>query len=168
MRIEQSVYVVLEPGAYQARLISVEEKDGNWGSFVKLGFEVDEPDYEGVNVTGAASAHFSSRSKLYRWTRALLGGREIPTSYTWDSNDLISRRCILSLDVTEDENGARFNRVADVLPVRQRPVQTGQRAKVAAPVAAPAPEDEVLPEQDEAPWPSEPPADLEEVDAIPW
>jgi len=157
MEIPQTIYEVLEPGTYQARLVSVEEKDGAWGSFLKLGFELEDPDYEGIAVTGAASAKFSNRSKLYRWTRAMLGGREIPTSYTWKSKDLISRRCILSLDITEDENGAQFNRVADVLPLRKR-------AKKAA-----VPAQEAAPPQDEAPWPDEPPAGLEEEsEALPF
>ena len=140
MKIEQTVYEVVPPGRYIARLAEASGEEGQWGPFVKLTFELDEPDYEGVNVTACASAKFSSRSKLYRWAKALFG-KPIPKSYALDTADLVGRRCELGLEVVE-EDGTEFNRVESIYPAR---------------AAAPA-----MPTPDDAAWPERPPPVVEE------
>jgi len=155
MKIEQTVYEVLPAGQYPAKVVDVQEKQGNWGPFLKLMFEVEGGEHAGMTITGVASAKFSNRSKLYKWVRALYG-QAIPKAYTLETSNLLGRHCILGLEVIEDD-GTEFNRVESISPARKQ-----QAAKPAAP-AAPAP-----PPQDEAPWPDEAPAGLEEVDEIPW
>ena len=151
MRIEQTVYETIPPGQYQAKLVDVQEEQGNWGPFLKLLFEVEGGDHAGTNVTAVASAKFSARSKLYKWVRALYG-RTIPKTYTLETSDLLGRRCVLGVEIVEDD-GTEFNRVETIYPAQQQP------AKAAPPAAPP---------QEQAPWPGEPPADLEETGAIPW
>jgi hypothetical protein len=151
MKIEQTVYETVPPGRYNAKLVEVTEDQGNWGLFVKLTFELEDPQYDGVNVTGAASAKFSSRSKLYKWCRALFG-RQIPKTYTLDTADLVGRRCELGLEIVEDD-GTEFNRIESIYPIR-----------AAQPAPAPAP----APVTDDAAWPEDAPPGFVEENEIPF
>jgi len=150
MRVEQSVYEVLPAGQYAAKLVDAKEEAGNWGQYAKFTFEVEGGEYSGVNVTACASAKFSSRSKLYKWSKALFG-KPIPKAYTLDTADLLGRHCILGLEVIEDD-GSEFNRVESIFPAQKQ-----QAAKVAAP-----------PVQDEAAFPEAPPPGLEASDELPF
>ena len=150
VKIEQTVYEVLPVGQYRAKLSAVEEHEGQWGDFLKLIFTIEEGDHVGSNVTGVASARFSSRSKLYKWTKALLGGRAIPTSYMWSSDDLVGRRVLLSLDIIQDED-SEFNRIEGMFPLREPAKAT----------VAPVQKDEIV-------WPDEPPPGLEDEPALPF
>jgi hypothetical protein len=121
MQLEQKVYETIPAGRYDARLIDVEVKDSKFGDgarYLKLTFEIEDPEYRDVNVTAFANALFSTRSKLYKWARALFG-KPIPTSYTLDTGDLLQRPCELGIEVVEDD-GTEFNRVDGVYPRRQR------------------------------------------------
>jgi hypothetical protein len=121
--IEQTVFEVVEPGQYKARVVGITKDSGQYGDFVKIKFELDDPDYLGVHVTGAASARFSVKSKLYKWTRAIAyGGRAIPADHNFTAGMLVGKGCVLNVDNVADTDGAIFNRVADVFPLRKAKV----------------------------------------------
>jgi hypothetical protein len=133
MKLERKVYEVVDPGQYSARLVKVDEREGDWGAYVILCFELLDEDVQGIAVSGAASATFSARSKLYAWAKALLGGRPIPKEYALDTEDLVGRDCLLDLDVKVSKDGAEFNKVVGIRPA-QKP--EGRRTRQAVPAEA--------------------------------
>lgn len=116
MKYEQQIYETVEAGTYPAIVTNVEEADGSWGKYVKITFELQDEKHAGVTVTGIASAKFSSRSKLYRWVKAIFDAA-IPRDYSLDTDHLVGRECRLRLSVEETEDGT-FNHVEKVLTAK--------------------------------------------------
>ena len=143
MKITQTVYEGLEPGAYPAELVNVEEREGGWGSYLLFTFKIVGNGHEGVNVSGAASAKFSPKSKLYQWAKALFG-QVIPRDYSLDTDNLLGRRCILELDVEETTDGT-FNRIVGVRPAG------GETLPTALPTSEPPTDDDD--DNDLSSWP---------------
>jgi len=149
MKLQQKVYKLVPPGRYDAELVDVEVNESNFGDggqYLKLTFKLDDPEYQDVNVAAFANALFSTRSKLYRWAKALFG-KPIPTSYTLDTADLLHKRCELGIEVVQ-KGDDEFNSVESIYPIRERR-------------AAQAP-DPAMPTPDDAAWPEQPPVGLEE------
>jgi len=119
MRLEQTIYECVEAGLYPAKLATVEEREGNWGNYALLTFELMDGNHDGVKVSGAASAKFGPKTKLYQWTKALLGGAAIARDYTLDTDALIGKPCLLDLDVETTSDG-EFNRIVSVRPARSQ------------------------------------------------
>jgi len=124
IRIERTIYGPLPTGRYSAKIAEIAESDGQFGPQVKITFELP-PDEHGETRTiyGWCSQKFSSRSKLYDWTKAALGGSPIDRDYTFSSDELIGKKVTLSIT---EENGdlGIFNKISSVLPyVNQTSVQ---------------------------------------------
>lgn len=56
-------------GEYLAELISVEQKEGKRGEYIKFLFQIVEPGYE-MNVSGICSKLLTPKSKLFKWVTA--------------------------------------------------------------------------------------------------
>lgn len=127
-KIQQKVYEVLPTGDYPATIEAIELSDGQYGQQLKFSFGLD-----GKNQTlwGWASASFTTKSKLYGWTRAAFGGRPIPPNYTLDTDDLIGKQVLLTVVVATKDDGAEFNKIENV-----RAYLNGQQPAMAQPVAA--------------------------------
>ena len=69
---------------------------------------------------GWASATFSNKSKLYRWTRAGFGGQPIPREYSFTPGDLVGRKVRLTVLVKVRDDGEEYNKVEEVLPLREQ------------------------------------------------
>ncbi|MFC2052842.1 hypothetical protein ACFLV7_00890 [Chloroflexota bacterium] len=125
--IEQTVYEPVPTGRYSARIIEIAESDGQFGPQVKITFELP-PDEHGETRTiyGWCSQKFSTRSKLYEWTKAALGGEPIDRIYTFDSDDLVGKKVTLSVTEENGELGI-YNKISSVMPyVNQASVQVQQ------------------------------------------
>lgn len=142
VKIEQSVYELVEAGQYPAKCVGIEQREGSWGYYLLFTFELLDPNHAGVNVSGAASAKFSPKSKLYQWSKALFGDKQIPRDYTLNTDTLLERQCLLDLDIEETADGT-FNRIAGVRPASREP-------RPAPPPVS---------------WPDEPPPGLDEDEA---
>ena len=128
MRIEQTIYEVVPAGVYAAKVKEVTEHEGEWGDYLKLVFELRDSEHEGTCVTGIASAKFSPRSKLYKWARALFG-MTIPRTHVLDTAELIGKQCQLVLSVIEDNDGAEFNKIDNVVSVKQQVAEQPAKAE---------------------------------------
>lgn len=124
MKIEKTVYVTLDTGTYDATVEAVSESEGNYGPQLVWDFQLDNMD---VKKRAWSSQVMSPKSKLTRWTRALLGG--VPDEI--ETGHFIGRRCKLSILTKTGDDGEPFNRVDEVLPLRAAPMPT------AAPVPMP-------------------------------
>ena len=116
IKIEQTIYEPVPTGRYSAKIVDIEETEGQFGPQLKFTFELP-PDEDGENRTifGWCSKKFSSKSKLYGWTRAALGGNSIDRSYMFNSDDLIGRKVTLSVTEEQGELGI-VNKISSVIP----------------------------------------------------
>lgn len=112
-KIDQKVYELIPVGEYPAEIIQVDLETGQYGQQLKFSFSLD-----GKNQTlwGWASASFTTKSKLYAWTRAAFGGRPVPPNYNLDTDHLIGRKVLLTVIIARKDDGQEYNKISDVRP----------------------------------------------------
>ena len=116
--IEQTVYEPIPVGLYPATIESIElENDGKFGPQILFKFKLDPfGDYpDGKEMRAWASKKFSQKSKLYKWTRNILGN--IPAEYNFNSADLLNKRVLLSVGHKE-KDGLTFDQIEEVMVSR--------------------------------------------------
>src|ERR687893_2741682 len=97
---------VLEDGAYDAKLINVEQRETKFGDRLMWTFEVDGEDAE---VVGFTSMSPSTKAKAYQWAAAI--AEEIDPKTGWGPEDVIGGECVVELEVAEDAQGSEKNKV---------------------------------------------------------
>jgi hypothetical protein len=112
-RMDVKVEKVLEDGAYDAKLMNVEQKETKFGDRLMWSFEVNG---ENTEVVGFTSMSPSTKAKAYQWAVAIMG--EIDASLGWGPEDLIGGECVVVLEVAEDAQGTERNKVVRVKPPR--------------------------------------------------
>lgn len=124
--ISQTKYEILEPGMYHVRVGAVAVEDGTYGQQAALRFDLLDEEVDGQSIAGRcikawAKAKLSGGkrpSKLYAWTSALLfAGKPLPEGYDLDTDALLGREALAVVDV-EEKDGASYNRIAQLLPLR--------------------------------------------------
>ncbi len=113
-RMDVKVEKVLEDGAYDARLVNVEQKETKFGDRLMWTFGVGE---ENIEVVGFTSMSPSTKAKAYMWAAAVMG--EIDPKLGWGPEDVIGGECVVVLEITEDAQGAEKNKVVKVKPPRR-------------------------------------------------
>jgi hypothetical protein len=113
-RMDVRVEKVLVAGAYDAKLVNVEQKETKFGDRLMWTFEVDG---ENVEVVGFTSMSPSTQAKAYQWAEAIMG--EIDPKLGWGPEDVIGGECIVVLEVVEDAQGTKKNKVVKVKPPRK-------------------------------------------------
>lgn len=114
----------LEPGAYRAKLVSVEEADGtNFETgepepFRRWTFEITEEGYEGQEIFGSSSMAFGPRAKARSWVEALVG-RKLERGEKVSEEELVGKECDLGIEMKETDRGT-FPRINSVHPVRKK------------------------------------------------
>jgi hypothetical protein len=112
-RMDVKVEKVLEDGAYDAKLVNVEQKETKHGDRLMWTFEVDVEDTE---VVGFSSMSPSTRAKAYQWAVAIAG--DIDPKLGWGPEEVVGGECVVVLEVAEDAQGTEKNRVVKVKPPR--------------------------------------------------
>ncbi len=109
-----------EQGVYRAKLVDLQEDEGQFGPFVKWFFELLEEDYEGQTIRGQSSVPeaFTAATKMWQWTQGLLG-RAIQPGESINLEDLIGHECLLTIGHKETDRGI-FATVDAVNPVRRK------------------------------------------------
>ena len=113
-RMDVRVDKILEDGAYDARLVNVEEKATIFGNRLMWNFQVDG---ENTEVVGFTSMSPSTKAKAYQWASAIAG--EIDPKSGWGPEDLVGGECVVVLAVAEDAQGIEKNRVVKVKPPKK-------------------------------------------------
>jgi hypothetical protein len=113
-RMDVKVEKVLEDGAYDARLVNVEQKGTKFGDWLMWTFEVDR---ENTEVVGFTSMSPSTKANAYQWAVAIAG--EIDPTLGWGPEDLIGGECVVVLEAAEDAQGTEKNKVVRVKPPRK-------------------------------------------------
>jgi hypothetical protein len=105
---------VLEDGVYDARLMNVEQKETKFGSRIMWTFDLPG---ENTQVVGFTSKSPSTKAKAYEWASAIMG--EIDPKAGWGPEDVIGGECVVVLEVVEDTQGTKKNKVVKVKPPRK-------------------------------------------------
>jgi hypothetical protein len=113
-RMDVKVEKNLDDGAYDAKLVNVEQKETRFGDRLMWTFEVDG---ENVEVVGFTSMSPSTRAKAYQWAAAIMG--EIDPKLGWGPEDVIGGECVVVLEAVEDDQGTKKNKVVKVKPPRK-------------------------------------------------
>jgi hypothetical protein len=108
-RMDVKVEKVLEDGAYDAKLVNVEQKETKFGDRLMWTFEVGG---ENTEVVGFTSMSPSTKAKAYMWAAAVMG--EIDPKIGWGSEDVIGGECVVVLEAAEDSQGIEKNKVVKV------------------------------------------------------
>src|SRR5215210_3141925 len=103
-----------EDGAYNAKLVNVEQKETKFGDRLMWTFEVDG---ESIEVVGFTSMSPSTNAKAYQWAVAISG--EIDPTLGWGPEDLIGGECVVVLEAAEDAQGTEKNKVVKVKPPKR-------------------------------------------------
>src|SRR5215207_7366864 len=112
--MEVKVDRVLEDGAYDAKLINVEQKETKFGDRLMWTFGVNG---ENTEVVGFTSMSPSTKAKAYQWALAIVG--EIDPKLGWGPEDLIGGGCVVVLEAAEDAQGTEKNKVVKVKPTKK-------------------------------------------------
>jgi hypothetical protein len=110
-RMDVKVEKILEDGAYDAKLVNVEQKETRFGDRLMWTFEIDGEDAE---VVGFTSMSPSTKAKAYQWAAAIAG--EIDPKLGWGPEDVIGGECVVVLEAAEDTQGVEKNKVVKVKP----------------------------------------------------
>ena len=121
-RMDVKVEKVLEDGAYDAKLVNVEQKETKFGNRLMWTFEVDE---EGADVVGFTSMSPSTKAKAYQWAAAIVG--ELDPKVGWGPEDLIGGECVVVLEAAEDAQGTEKNKVVKVKPPRKNKTAASEK-----------------------------------------
>ena len=121
-RMDVKVEKVLEDGAYEAKLINVEQKGTKFGERLMWTFQVDG---EGTEVVGFTSMSPSTKAKAYQWAVAIAG--EIDPKSGWGPEDIIGGECVVVLEAAEDAQGIEKNKVVRVKPPRRNKPTASER-----------------------------------------
>ena len=113
-RMDVKVEKVLEDGAYETRLMNVEQKETKFGDRLMWTFEVIA---ENTEVVGFTSMRPSTKAKVYMWAAAVMG--EIDPKLGWGPEDVIGGECVVVLEAAEDTQGTEKNKVVKVKPPRK-------------------------------------------------
>jgi hypothetical protein len=113
---------ILDDGAYDARLMNVEQKETKFGVRLMWTFEVKG---ENTEVVGFTSMSPSTTAKAYQWASAIAG--EIDPKLGWGPEDLIGGECVVVLEATEDAQGTEKNKVVKVKPPRRNKPAASER-----------------------------------------
>jgi hypothetical protein len=123
-RMDVKVEKVLEDGAYDARLVNVEQKETKFGDRLMWTFEVDG---ENTDVVGFTSMSPSTKAKAYQWASAIAG--EIDPKLGWGPEDLVGGECVVVLEASEDAQGTEKNKVVKVKPSRKDKINAAEPEK---------------------------------------
>jgi hypothetical protein len=123
-RMDVKVEKVLDDGAYDARLVNVEQKETKFGDRLMWTFEVAG---ESTEVVGFTSMSPSTKAKAYQWAAVIAG--EIDPKIGWGPEDLIGGECVVVLEAAEDAQGTMKNKVVKVKSPRRGKTSAGRSAR---------------------------------------
>jgi hypothetical protein len=119
--IDQSAGTDIPTGEYTAKVARIEEATGKFGPQLKVKFILSgPPDVDGTSTCAWYGQTFSPKSKLYGLVQAAFGGTAIPTTYNFNSDDLINRVVRLVIVEKTKSDGAVFSKVDSVKPFKRQ------------------------------------------------
>lgn len=147
--ITQTAGTVIPTGEYPAKIVSIEETTGQFGPQLKVKFMLSgAPDIDGTTTSAWYGQTFSPKSKLFALAVAAFGGRAIPATYNFNSDDLLNRSVRVVVVEKQKPDGSTFSKVDSVKPAKSAngtPAQAAQAAPSPVPLPPPEPPAEQIP-----------------------
>ena len=148
IRLHKEKYTPLPAGTYKGIVDELMQVVGRFGDQIQFRIRINTDGIEGlegeeVTLTAWASAHYSERTKLYRWTRAALAEGFDPNA-DFSALAMKEKRVLVVVESHVGPDGSEYNKVSDLLAV--------PRGKKPAPAAAPQPPPPPPPDDDDLPW----------------
>jgi len=116
--IPKKQYVLLEEGQYLAEVTDLEQSEGEYGTQVKITFNLLDAEEENASLIGWCSANYSPKSKLFAWTKAALGQKFNPDE-DFQASKLKGKQVHLQVSRRMGANGTEYNKVEAVFSHRQ-------------------------------------------------
>ncbi len=123
-RMDVKVEKVLDNGAYEAKLVNVEQKETKFGDRLMWTFEVAGDNVEVVSFTSTSP---STKAKAYQWAAAI--AEDIDPKLGWGPEDVIGGECVVVLEAAEDAQGVEKNKVVKVKPPKKGKTGTAHSAR---------------------------------------
>jgi len=101
--LEKSVYVPLDPGRYQVRIVDLGLVEGRFGRQIQWSLELQN----GEKTRAWTSDTYSAESNLGKWTQAILG--RLPERFR--PSDLIGKSAVAIVAVKLRDDGSETSRV---------------------------------------------------------
>ena len=126
-QVEQTFYETMPEGLYPGKVQKIDGVEGLYGPQFKFVFEVyEEGKILPQEITAWCSRKFSTKSKLFAWTKAALGGNPIPEDYNFSALDIIGKDLTIFVEQTEpNEDGTVYNRIGKVMALQGKPGVAG-------------------------------------------
>ncbi len=112
-RMNVRVDAIFDEGDYRAVLENVEQKATKFGERLMWTFRLIDKNGE---VVGFTSMSPRTNANPYQWALAIMG--EIDPKVGWGPEDVIGGECVVVLEVAEDAQGVKKNKVVKVKPAR--------------------------------------------------
>jgi hypothetical protein len=110
----------LEPGDYPAIITDIEETTGEFGPQFQFQFVILDADGEQTDdeIRGWASQKWGEKTKLYKWSQAILGKRCPKPGEPMDTAKLLNKRCDLRVQekMSSQPGGGMRSSIADIFP----------------------------------------------------
>jgi len=78
---------------------------------VSFRFRVQDGEFEKRVLFGSTSPYCEEGSKLYDWSKEIMGKDSLPEGYVWDSDQLTGLRCRIQVKEHTKQNGEKTNKV---------------------------------------------------------
>jgi len=107
----------LDAGDYPAIITEIEETTGEYGPQFQFQFVILDKDGEQTDdeIRGWCSQKWGEKTKLYKWSKAILGKRCPAPGQPMDTDRLINKKCDLRVEVTAGDAGPR-SKISEVYP----------------------------------------------------
>jgi hypothetical protein len=108
----------IEPGDYPAMITSIEEVSGEYGDQLQLQLVVLDADGEQTNdeIRAWCSAKWTDRSKLFEWTKAILGKRAPTAGQPMDTDRLKNKKVDIRVEEKLGKSGQMRSSVTAMFP----------------------------------------------------
>jgi hypothetical protein len=108
----------LEAGDYPAVITKIEETNGDFGPQFQIQFVILDADGEETDdeIRGYTSQKWGEKTKLYEWSRAILGKRCPGTGQPMDTDKLKGRKCDLRVEAKLNKLGQPKTSIAGIYP----------------------------------------------------
>jgi hypothetical protein len=112
--VEPAEYESLPMGEYAAEITDIVEIEGNYDKpVVQFTYTLLGEEHKDRTIRGWCNKTMNRKSNLYKLTKAILN-RSSLNGYTFNSDDLIGRRVLLTVLVKPREDGTPSNRIESV------------------------------------------------------
>lgn len=123
MRLVVTQNEVLPEDVYNVTLTAVEAVTGSFGEQLRWRFTVTDGEHKNATLTAWSNLSTATNSKTMQWA-SVLAGERFQAGDVVDFDRLIGRRARAVVICKDTNDGRRFNRITELLPLRVHKAET--------------------------------------------